>query len=563
MAETATSHSVTRTIRAVQLPWLYLTTFTMLPVLAGFAVSSGPFSPLALAGFAVVSIVMCAAPVALFGRYRLAAACIALIGAGAWLSFYVLYRYHGIPSTLMFDVLATSGLREAWEYVAAHRLATPCMLLVFGLVVAVACAWRVGNGRFSTAARKRVLAANLLVIALSLLWQHLPVTATLDRFPSPLSEAAAAETYPVNLALLAVEGMRRLGAGPAETRPFHAIRAHPPGGPEVHILIIGESARFDRWHVNGYARDTSPELDRLAASGELISFTKAHAGANFTVLSVPIILSGIVPEEFQGVVNRNLVGLMKELGFMTAWIANQDPGIAYAAGVMTSDYNVQMYDDRGRSAGFTPPTHEPYDEELLPPLERALAFQIAKKFIVLHGKGNHMEYKERYPPRFARYSSQKDGLYREQPHRDVIDAYDNSIAYTDWIIGQVIERARALPGSVTVTYISDHGEALYESASDGYFGHGSHVGYRAEQHIPFFIWANAEFRSNHPDKWRALLSNRDKVVGQENVLHTFADMIDAEYPGQRRALSLAQPSYTPRATTRFIANSHLAPLLVN
>ena len=111
----------------------------------------------------------------------------------------------------------------------------------------------------------------------------------------------------------------------------------------------------------------------------------------------------------------------------------------------------------------------------------------------------------------------------------VLDSYDNSVAYTDWFLGQIIRQARQLTVPATVTYIADHGEDLY--ALDGNTGHGTATYTQHQFDIPAFIWMNGPFRDAHPDKVRAILLNAGKEIRSHNVFYSMADLMGIQWPG--------------------------------
>jgi len=100
----------------------------------------------------------------------------------------------------------------------------------------------------------------------------------------------------------------------------------------------------------------------------------------------------------------------------------------------------------------------PLDETLLPHLWAEISRRGGARFIGLHTIGSHWEYDTRYPPSFERFGSGKGLSYlsalNEKSDPRVLDSYDNSVAYTDWFLGQLIEQARQLNVPTTVTYIA-------------------------------------------------------------------------------------------------------------
>ena len=324
------------------------------------------------------------------------------------------------------------------------------------------------------------------------------------------------------------------------------------GGEEVHILIVGESARRDSWSVYGYGRRTTPNLEQLGS--EAIFLQHAVADANFTTAVVPMLLTGMSPDHFaMNSIRGNLVDLAGEAGYSTAWLMNQDPHISLLIGVH-ADHMVFPPSIPTLVAGRLP-----FDERLLPDLQREIAHHGTARFIGLHVIGSHWEYDSRYPAAFERFGSGKGLSYlsvlEQRPDPRVVDAYDNSVAYTDWFLGQVIEQARTLTVPVTVTYFSDHGEDLY--ALDGNAGHGTATYTRHQFDIPAFIWMNGAYRAAHADKVQAIGRNAGKEIRSHNVFYSVADLMGIAWPGASPAQSFASASFRPDSTTPVIAGDKL------
>jgi glucan phosphoethanolaminetransferase (alkaline phosphatase superfamily) len=322
--------------------------------------------------------------------------------------------------------------------------------------------------------------------------------------------------------------------------PFGAARVSTQ---EVHILVIGESSRRDSWSLYGNQRagdprDTTPHLEKLR--GEAIFFPHAVADANFTVFVVPMLLTGMSPADFNlETIHGNIVDLAKEAGYSTAWLSTQDPHIPLLTGVQ-ADHMLEKHLD--------------LDASLLPDLQAQLASG-APRFIGLHTIGSHWQYDSRYPASFEPFGS-ASGLnylsaatHRADPR--IIDAYDNSIAYTDWFLDQVIEQARRLTVPATVTYFADHGEDLY--SLDGNSGHGSPF-YSAHQFdIPAFIWMNPAYRAAHPDKVQAIIANADKEIRSHNLFFSLADIMGIQWPGASPSYSFASSQFVPDLSSPLIA----------
>jgi|GEM_PF-7077104 len=549
-AEATTNTQVSKPIASLR--WLlYLFLAATLPLLLATLISMSRQSPLQMITYLAFSLALYSLPILLAWNFRALAAIYLLLSPGAWIFLGALYKLGGVPVESLPDIVATTNLRETGEYLSGNGLWPWMLLLAVIAICGVIIVLRIPSAGIPSSWRKTALATMLCATALSLQWEFLPVVGKL--IPSPYSDVAAWNAYPLGLISLTETLVARSNTKPDEVAPpFNVVRANTPAEPELHVLIIGESSRWDKWNINGYQRATSPYLSSLQHD-ELISFSKAHAGANWTYLAVPMILSGIPAEEYHPNKNvRNILGLMKEAGFTTAWMSSQDTSVATNARAPT-DFDLELPNTMGEFGHAF--ERLPYDGELLPVLKNFVDGYTAKrKFVILHVTGSHLQYQRRYPPEFSVFSTAKDGLYAAQPtdRAKTHDEYDNSILYSDWFLGQVIDLARRQPGLVSVTYLSDHGEALYDGPGE-YLGHGSSEASEPEQHIPVFMWANPAFRTRYADKWNILQQNRQSPFGQESIFHTLADVLDLNYQGQTKSMSLAQKDYTMRPTAKVMS----------
>ena len=338
--------------------------------------------------------------------------------------------------------------------------------------------------------------------------------------------------------------------------PFHAQRTGTDE--EVHVLIVGESARRASWSAYGYGRTTTPYLDRLEKDKEAIFLHDAMSDANLTVLAVPIILTGLTPRQAAPGRHRggNLLDLAKEAGYATSWLVNQDVNVSTSMGIAADHLE------------YPPDLHEGFfsrrtlDETLLPAYRREIARTGHARLIGMHVMGSHWEYYLRYPKSFQRFgSTQKLALLTSATTNrsmsdTLVDAYDNSVLYTDWFLQQVIEQARSLQVPATVTFIPDHGEAS-PYLDGGAVGHGAASYVAAEFEIPAFIWVNAAYRNAHPEKVAALEANASKEIRSHDVFYTVADLMGITWPGAATEKSFASMRFVPDGTKEHLVRGVL------
>ena len=334
--------------------------------------------------------------------------------------------------------------------------------------------------------------------------------------------------------------------------PYHGRRTGT--GEEVHVLVVGESARRDSWSVYGYDRQTTPYLESL--KGDAIFLQHAMADANLTTLSVPMILTGIPPARMGGPITGNLVDLAKEAGYSTAWLVNQDISVSTAIGIAPD--HLELPPDAGRQFfGRNLP-----DGVLLPAYRRELARTGVPRFIGLHIMESHWEYYRRYPPQFQHFGHtgglgmMSIALADRHVAQAVQDAYDNSVLYTDWFLRQLIEPLRALPVPATLLFIPDHGETL-QLLDGGRVGHGSPNYSPSQFEIPAFVWVNAAYRRAHPDIVAAIAANAGREIRSHNVFYTEAQIMGITWPGQDLHQSFASPQFVPDRSREHLAGGRL------
>ena len=450
--------------------------------------------------------------------------------------------YGDVPSELLAYVLATSSWEEVrgffgiWQ--GERLLLQATVFVAVYLILAARSPQTPIFSRSAPAWRRKLPAAIVVLCAVAALS---PGAIKGGLAANPLVGGILFATGPLHDARSLVQG-----TGIPNVR----YGADHVAAPEVHILIIGESARRDSWSAYGYSRPTTPYLDKLR--GQAIFFQHAVADANVTICAVPILLTGMSPSRFDlKAVQGNLVGLADEAGYSTAWLMNQDPHISLLTGIH-ADRMVYPPSLHTLASGKLP-----LDQVLLPEVRAQLEHAAHARFVGLHVIGSHWAYDSRYPAQFKRFGSGPPLTYFDavsgKPDQRVVDAYDNSVLYTDWFIGQIIDAARTLSVPATVTYFSDHGEDLY--LLDGRSGHGAASYSKHQFDIPAFVWANSAYRAAHPEKMQAMEQNAGKEIRSHNVLYSVADLMGIHWPDAKPEDSFASAAFVPDLTTPLIAGA--------
>ena len=135
-----------------------------------------------------------------------------------------------------------------------------------------------------------------------------------------------------------------------------------------------------------------------------------------------------------------------------------------------------------------------HDAALLPYLEKELDKSDEDMFIVLHTYGSHFNYHERYPAEFRIYTPDKAEGIRQSYKKELRNAYDNSIRYTDYVLGEIVDMLKKKEVCASMLYLSDHGEDIFDDARARYL-HASPIPTYYQLHIPYIIWFSDDYRT--------------------------------------------------------------------
>ena len=318
---------------------------------------------------------------------------------------------------------------------------------------------------------------------------------------------------------------------------FDARSEHSATAPEVYVMVVGETARAHNFSLYGYPRNTNPLLSKTPG---IKAFPNVTTQSNTTHKSVPMLLSAASAEDFERLFHeKGILAAFKEAGFHTVFISNQLPNHSFIdfLGEQADEHYFLKKEDASQG------NH--YDEDLLQKLDEILPladasssahyhYRYRKLFVVLHSYGSHFNYQERYPRSFAYFKPDSRSEAKSENRRDLLNAYDNTIRYTDYILHGIIERLQKWEGIQTKTdgvycqptsamlFTSDHGENIFDDDRH-LFLHAAPKASDYELHVPFIIWTSEGFSKQYPDILKALGENRTKQV--QSSLSAFHTML--------------------------------------
>lgn len=303
--------------------------------------------------------------------------------------------------------------------------------------------------------------------------------------------------------------------------------------PVLMVIVAGETSRAASWGLGGYGRDTTPELARR----DILYFSQVTSCGTATATSLPCMFSPLSRADYSyegGLSHENLLDVLARAGFHVEWWDNN-----------TGHKNIA---DRVASRMMTPEdgpefcNPECIDGVFLKHLQQTADSITQNTVIVLHQIGSHgPSYWLRYPPDRERFAPAcKTPELTDCTTEEIVNAYDNTIAYTDHFLAQVIDLLGASDRVIpAMFYVSDHGESLGEN---GIYLHGApwFMAPKVQTHVPMVVWMPEAFRSAlglSPDCMQGL---RDAPASHDNMFSTILGMLDVQTEAVDTALDLTR-----------------------
>lgn len=436
---------------------------------------------------------------------------------------YYQHIYRMAPGVSLWLIILNCSASEIVEYLSGFALP----LGTWATIVVLMYAWIIPRLRgpiFRTNGFRWLCFATLIIPLASAISSHHAgkpfASAQAQYFRDSFPWSALTGRFEARHVLAAFEDVEHQVADSSKVEVERIARSNQP---RTIVLVIGESARRDRHSIYGYRVPTTPVAEQTDG---LVAFSNVVSLYPQTIDAVPVILAKrdrLVPTDRP---SPNLVSTFAAAGFRTSWISNQ-------ASIGPDDSPVSVYakyaDDRWFARTLSRFGSIPYDEALLPRFRSALASTSGDKFIVVHLFGSHEEFEKRYPANHAVLS----------------DAYDNSIRYTDDLLGQLLADLKRSPGENALIYVSDHGLKLGECD-----GRSEHFDMKESYEVPLYIWTSPAWRESHARLWEITQANRSVPATTLSVFDTLMDLADLRYPQYQPDQSLLTAS--PKASRRIV-----------
>ncbi|OBT16353.1 hypothetical protein A9264_11995 [Vibrio sp. UCD-FRSSP16_10] len=286
------------------------------------------------------------------------------------------------------------------------------------------------------------------------------------------------------------------------------------------ILIVGETGRADHFSLNGYSRETNPLLSKRKG---VISFSDMTSCGTSTAVSVPCMFSPDKRKDFNSKSiydELNALDALKANNVAILWRDNNSSSKGVAERVEYQGYRSSKLNticdpecrDTGMLVGLDDYVKQHSNQDIV---------------VVLHSMGSHgPEYYKRYPAKFEKFTPVcKSNQLEKCSSEKIINAYDNTILFTDYFIDQSINWLDnySTQYETALLYMSDHGESLGE---DDIYLHGMPYAFapKVQKHVAALAWLN----DSSPFKYEDVVKNKDMAFSQDNYYCSVLSLLEVQ-----------------------------------
>ena len=278
------------------------------------------------------------------------------------------------------------------------------------------------------------------------------------------------------------------------------------------VIVLGESATRNSWHLYGYPRQTTPRIDQLCSTdGGCVAFTDIVGTQPATDRALALLLTDVSFDN-QSIGSWTLAEVYRRAGYRCVLISHQ------WGGNIDSSTLYQIFNGCERRLSVRKETigkKRTFDEDVIPLLEKELSASKTPSLIFIHLAGMHYPVQGVIPEREKHFTDEVEGeciSNMTARDRDRNNRYDDAILYEDKVLGGLVDVLRKRDRPSCLMFISDHGES---PRAKGWRDFHDPETYE----VPMFIWLSTEYRKLFPNVLDAIVAAKDKSAQSDELSH--------------------------------------------
>ena len=299
-----------------------------------------------------------------------------------------------------------------------------------------------------------------------------------------------------------------------------------PERPTLFVVVVGETTRSANWQLAGYGRETNPRLSER----DIINISRVGACGTSTDVSVPCMMSRIGRSDYsrERILNEEaLPDVLKRAGYDVLWVDNQSGCKGVCAGVASRGPSEEL-----KKTSASCRDGSCMDGILVDEVRAAVAGleRGRSQVLFLHMMGSH-------GPAYHSRSPQEDKAWLPEckandlgscTAQELVNAYDNSVRYTDRVLAEIIDELKdAAEADTAMIYVSDHGESLGEK---GVYLHGAPYWLAPQEQltVPMVLWLSENFVRDYKIDEKELQRKASEEVSHEHLYHTVLGLLQIQ-----------------------------------
>ncbi len=309
----------------------------------------------------------------------------------------------------------------------------------------------------------------------------------------------------------------------------------------VMVIVVGETARTANFSLAGYPRQTNPLLqERSNSKKDILFYPEFYSCGTTTSISVPCMFSASTRSDFNSAdedYRENLLDVLVHAGLEVLWIDNNSGCKGVCARITYKDMRGRTDDPSCNRYGCS-------DKMLVEDLEEKINSSHENIVIVLHQKGSHgPAYYERIPKDKEIFTPVcRTSQLQKCAHADIVNSYDNTIVYTDFILDGIIKTLEKhnTERDTVMFYVSDHGESLGEN---GLYLHGMpySIAPDTQKHIPAILWLSQGFQQRMNIDFECLRTHSVEKYSHDNMFHTMLGLLNIKTSVYNSQYDISKP----------------------
>lgn len=320
-----------------------------------------------------------------------------------------------------------------------------------------------------------------------------------------------------------------------DARQTSVVMQQAQSKPNLLVFVVGETARSQNYELNGYTKPTNQYTRDL----DIISFQDVSSCGTATAVSVPCMFSLLTRSNFDRATadnQDNLLDILKRANVSLLWKENDggDKGVAHNTNKIMVERSRKDEMCNGKTC---------YDMALFDNFEQNVESLDGNRMIMLHLIGSHgPTYFQRYPKEHATFQPDCPRADIENCSvEEIVNTYDNTILYTDYVISQTIEKLKSLEDkyNTALVYVSDHGESLGES---GLSLHGMPYSLAPDYQtkVPLMMWMSPGFKTSKQLNYDCLNQRAQQydTYSHDNIFHSILGIMDVQTQEYKKSLDI-------------------------